>query len=264
MPDILEHMVSDDDNTVRHGEPEGTGEPTRHSDREASGDQIPSGSQVIAIRVGTLNQLFNAIDPAPFRERDLDPNAEDFIVDWAREIPSTAPLALVVHLDRQAGRPDEAAMLSESIHAFFAQRAEVSRRRLRQLFRRGRTSLFIGLTFLAVSLLLGDLLERLLGERRIGEVFRESLSIGGWVAMWRPMEVFLYDWWPIRADVRLATRLSAMPVRLSYNVGVESDAWRSDWPAVPPPIKPVATAERHSSASERLPPRLDDPDEGLR
>ena len=32
--------------------------------------------------------------------------------------------------------------------------------------------------------------------------------------MWRPMELFLYDWWPIRAEARLADRLAAMPVRV--------------------------------------------------
>jgi hypothetical protein len=107
----------------------------------------------------------------------------------------------------------------------------VSRRRLRQLFRRGRTSLAIGVTFLATSLLIGDVVARLLGDRRIGEIIRESLLIGGWVAMWRPLEVFLYDWWPIRADARLADRLSAMPVRIAYSADENGDAWRSDWPA---------------------------------
>jgi hypothetical protein len=32
--------------------------------------------------------------------------------------------------------------------------------------------------------------------------------------MWRPLEIFLYDWWPIRADARLFDRLAAMPVSL--------------------------------------------------
>jgi len=27
---------------------------------------------------------------------------------------------------------------------------------------------------------------------------RESLLVGGAVAPWRPLEIFLYDWWPIR------------------------------------------------------------------
>lgn len=172
------------------------------------------------------------MDPAPFRQRDLDPDAEDFIVGWAREMPADAPLALVVHLDRPAGPVEEPAILRDAMREFFSQRAVASRRRLRELFRRGRTSLAIGIAFLATSLLVGDLVGRLLGERRIGEIIRESFSIGGWVAMWRPLEVFLYDWWPIRADARLADRLSAMPVRLSYRADVNNDAWRSDWPTV--------------------------------
>jgi hypothetical protein len=222
-----------------------------------AGDPLPPHCHVIEVHVAELNQLFNAIDPAPFRQRDLDPDAEEFIVGWAREIPTDAPIGLVVHLDRPAGLPDEAAILRDAIREFFSQRAQASRRRLRQLFRRGRTSLVIGISFLAVSLLIGDLLARLAGESGVGEILRESLLIGGWVAMWRPMEVFLYDWWPIRADARLADRLSAMPVRISYKTDASSEAWRSDWPAAPPPVKPSTAADRRSSR-EGLPPKRDD------
>jgi len=38
--------------------------------------------------------------------------------------------------------------------------------------------------------------------------------IGGWVALWRPLEIFLYDWWPIRAEAKLHDRLSESDVRL--------------------------------------------------
>jgi hypothetical protein len=102
------------------------------------------------------------------------------------------------------------------------------------LFKQGRTSLLIGVTVLAVSLFAGDVVARLFGEDRLGGILRESLVIGGWVAMWRPMEVFLYDWWPIRADAKLADRLSAMPVRISYETNARPEAWRSDWPAAAP------------------------------
>jgi hypothetical protein len=220
---------------------------------DSAGDPILPNCYVIEINVAELNQLFNAIDPTPFRQRDLDPHAEEFIVGWAREIPADAPLALIVHLDRPAGLPEEPAILRDAIREFFGQRAQASTQRLRQLFQRGRTSLAIGITFLVVSLLLGDVVARLLGERRVSEILRESLLIGGWVAMWRPLEVFLYDWWPIRADARLAERLSAMPVRISYKTNTNSDAWRSDWPAVPAPTKTLATAERRARVNERRP-----------
>lgn len=180
---------------------------------EGVGDPLPPHCQIIEVRVGELNQLFNAMDPAPFRERDLDPNAEAFIVEWARELHHDRPIALVVHLDRQASTEDAAAILKDAVREFFKQRALGTRRRLRLLFKVGRRSLWIGLVVVAASVLVGDLLAAVL-ESRFGVVLRESLLIGGWVAMWRPIEIFLYEWWPIRAEARLYDRLSSMPVRI--------------------------------------------------
>ena len=202
--------------------------------RSFAGDAFAQHSQVIEIRVAELRQLFNAIDPSPFRERDLDPRAEEFIVAWASDLPVDKPWALVVHLDRPAGRADEAAALRDAIHEYFGQRVVASKRKLRGLFRRGRISLVIALAFLTASILVGDAAAGYLGEGRLGEVIREGFLIGGWVAMWRPLEVFLYDWWPIRAEGRLLQRLSTMPVRIEYKEAAPADAWRSDWPEVAP------------------------------
>jgi len=140
----------------------------------------------------------------------------------------------VVDLDREAGLPDEAAVLRDAIHEFFRHRAETRRRRLRELFRVGRTSLVIGLVALAGAVALGDFLATLLKGSRIGGIVRESLTIGGWVSMWRPLEVFLYDWWPIRNEARLSDRLAVMPIRIRYANATGPDAWRADWPAVSP------------------------------
>jgi hypothetical protein len=184
------------------------------------------------VRVAELRQLFHSNDPSPFRERDLDPAAERFIVDWSRELPANAPLALVVHLERGAGRTDEVSILRDAIREFFGQREVATRRTLRELFRRGRISLAIALAFLTSSILVGNWVAGFFAESRLVQVFREGLLIGGWVAMWRPIEVFLYDWWPIRAEARLFSRLSSMPVRIEYMERAPSGAWRRDWPAV--------------------------------
>src|SRR6478752_3993637 len=158
-------------------------------DKASAGDPIPPKCFVIEVHLGELKQLFNAIDPSPFRDKDLDPKAEEFIVGWAKGLPRDATLALVVDLDRQAGLPDEAAVLRDAIHEFFSQRAQAYRRRLRELFRLGRTSLVIGLVVLAGAIALGDFFGALVKTGRIGEIIRESLTIGGWVSMWRPLEV---------------------------------------------------------------------------
>jgi hypothetical protein len=175
---------------------------------------LPANCELIEVHVGELKQLFNAMDAAPFRERDLDPRAEEFIVDWSREVAAARPLALVVHLSRETVRPEDAAVLRQAVHEFFAERALSERRRLKRLLRLGRTSLVIGLVFLGTAIVLGDLVAGLVGRHDYGDIVRESFLIGGWVALWRPLEIFLYDWWPIRAEAHLYDRLSGMHVRL--------------------------------------------------
>lgn len=202
--------------------------------KPSAGDTIPAKCSVIEVHIGELRQLFDAIDPSPFRDKDLDPKAEEFIVGWAKDLPRDAVLALVVDLDRVAGLPDEAAVLRDAVHEFFRHRAERYRQRLRELFRVGRTSLVIGLVALAAAIALGDFVANLLKGSRIGEIVRESLIIGGWVSMWRPLEVFLYDWWPIRDEARLSDRLASMPVRIRYLKATGPDTWKGDWPAVSP------------------------------
>src|SRR6202790_4369243 len=148
-----------------------------NKDKASAGDPIPTKCSVIEVHVGELKQLFNAIDPSPFRDKDLDPKAEEFIVGWAKELPRDATLALVVDLDREAGLPGEAGVLRDAIHEFFSQRAQAYRRRLRELFRVGRTSLAIGLVAVASAIALRDFLAALMKGNRIGEILRKSTRL---------------------------------------------------------------------------------------
>jgi len=178
------------------------------------GDEIPRNSELIEVHVTRLSLLFNAMDPSPPREKDLDPKAEEFIVGWARGARRDADFALHVHVD-QPDVPAEIDAVRDAVHEFFRQRALSASRRLSQLFRVGRTSLVIGVVFLSVAVIVAGLVEPALGKSGISALVREGIVIGGWVAMWRPLEIFLYDWWPIRAERKLFDHLSVMPVRIT-------------------------------------------------
>jgi hypothetical protein len=166
----------------------------------------------IEMRLRELPQLFNSMDPSPFRDRDLDAAAEEFIVSWARELPHKDELELVVHL---ATRPDpeRAAGTEEAVQHYFENRAGIKRHELRLLMRRGRYTLLIGLVFLTACFAAGEMVEQD-SARSWSEFVKLGLHIVGWVAMWRPLEIFLYDWWPIQSDRLLLARLGRMRVRL--------------------------------------------------
>ncbi|HWA28594.1 MAG TPA: hypothetical protein VG734_23295 [Lacunisphaera sp.] len=171
----------------------------------------------IEVRLRELAQLFNSMDPSPFIDRDLDADAEEFIVSWAREMPHHAELELVIHLATTPD-PDRAAGTEEAVRHYFVNRAEVKGRELRLLLRRGRTSLLIAVLFLAACFGLGQAVQRA-SFGRWNEFVSLGLDIAGWVAMWRPLEVFLYDWWPVRSDQRLMERLARMKVSLNLPKG---------------------------------------------
>jgi len=165
----------------------------------------------IEIKLRELGQLFNSIDPSPFNERDLDHDAEEFIISWALEAPADAAIRLVVHLAQPPAAT--AGQVAESVQHYFRYRAGIVRNELRELFREGRSSLAVGLTFLAACVLASQAVHSL-GDGSWESIVHEGLIIAGWVAMWRPMQVYLYDWWPLLRRRRTYDKLGRMTVEL--------------------------------------------------
>jgi hypothetical protein len=87
-------------------------------------------------------------------------------------------------------------------------------------------SLGIGIAFLAAVFGISTVVSRVLGESPLAPLFEQGLLIVGWVAMWRPLEIFLYDWWPLVGDQRMHDRLSGIEVR--FVQGKPSHASRRD------------------------------------
>lgn len=167
----------------------------------------------IELRVRELGQLFHLLDPAPFYDRKLDGDAEEYIVSHARDQPHDVPLTLVIHVAGDIGREDQSGPVGDAVRAHFNRNADRSRRDLRQLFRRGRGALAIGLPILFAMIIAGEMVQATSAGALAG-VLRESLLVGGWVAMWRPLEIFLYDWWPIRERRHIFERLGRMDVQV--------------------------------------------------
>lgn len=161
----------------------------------------------IQVRVGELSQLFNSIDPSPFRERDLDPDCEEFIVSWAREFPPNEPLRIEILVERERPPPDVLAQTVPAVRHHFERDASLQQLKLRRLLREGRLSLLIGVVTL-VACMSAATLAPLDELGTFGEILRESLVIAGWVVMWNPLEVLLYGLWPVRRERRLLERLA--------------------------------------------------------
>lgn len=101
----------------------------------------------ISLKVRDINQLFNSMDPSPFVEKDLDDDAEEFIVSWAKEFPPEAPSCLRVYLEQWPAE-DPKQLITTAVHNHFIHRASITELEFRSLTKQGRTSLLVGLLFL--------------------------------------------------------------------------------------------------------------------
>jgi|CXWL01.1.fsa_nt_gi hypothetical protein len=172
-----------------------------------------NGDILIEIALESVRQLFNSLDPAPFHSKDLDAEAEAFIVGAVRELARDAPLKLVIWLPADEAASTPALHLPRTVQNYFAYNARIAQRQLKLELREARFILLAGLIFLGLCL---GARQTLLSLHRGGimEWLAEGLLIVGWVGMWRPLEAVLYDWWPVRRRWRILERLARTPVEV--------------------------------------------------
>lgn len=171
--------------------------------------------ETILIEIGLkqVAQLYNSFDPSPFHEKELDAEADRYIFTAAREIGADKPFKLVIDLPHDAVATPEAKAIEPAIRGHFLYRLQTARRDLRHELLRGRTSLFIGLAFLFACMAAREL-TLAFWPSAIQRILGEGLLIIGWVAMWGPLEIFLYGWWPIAGTCRILERLAMLDVVL--------------------------------------------------
>lgn len=168
----------------------------------------------IDVRLRAAAQLFDGRDPAPFRERDLDPHAVEYLVGAVEEIPAREPLRVVLWI--LAPLPTELTpeVLQTAVREHFAHELGAVQRRLRRHLRRSQFTLLVAISVLIVFQALAEATS-LLPPGTLRGVLREGLVITGWVALWRPLEAIFYDWWPLQDARRRLRRLveAAVEVR---------------------------------------------------
>jgi hypothetical protein len=145
---------------------------------------------LIEIRLNSVGQLFNSFDPSPFQGRDLDDDAEEFIVGSAREFGGQEKLRIVVHLPPDQCETEAARTLASAVAQHFDYRTGVMKRELSELFRQGRLYLFVGLSIFVVCTVLAQLVRN------------------------APLELLIYDWWPLRRRIGLFQRLAGADIEV--------------------------------------------------
>lgn len=159
----------------------------------------------IILRLDTIDQLVEIRPPSPFPTSRLRKEAEQYIVERLTELPSTSTPKLIIALPRSAAA--DARHVTESVHQHFAFRRGEAEKRLTRVRQLGWRTLVIGIVFLSATILIVEIMKRYLPTGNLASLVEGGLTILAWVALWRPGELLLYEWYPFHRDAKLFSRL---------------------------------------------------------
>ncbi len=175
---------------------------------------VENGKSVIEIKIASLEQLFDKRDPNPYRTKDLDEDVEDYIFSSAQEIG----LHRIGKLKLICSNPlsqDLKMTASMAIRDHFLYRKEMTEKKVRTILSLGVKTLFIGLLFLSMAIAVSATLSPDFTRTFMGKFIKEGLILIGWVSMWKPVNIFLYEWWPLIDQRKIYEKLNLIDIDIT-------------------------------------------------
>ncbi|MGD9638461.1 MAG: hypothetical protein AB7U85_05325 [Alphaproteobacteria bacterium] len=169
------------------------------------------GVNLIEISLSTMAELFNPIDPSPLNKKDLEIDVEDYIVTGIKDFPLKSAVNVIIYLPDDEIEENTSSQINGALNNFFAYRAWSTRNSLRTMFKDARISLVFGILTLSTAISCKTILMKFSSEAW-AQAISESLVVAGWVAMWHPIQKFLYEWWPLRKNLRVYEKLTKVKV----------------------------------------------------
>lgn len=180
-------------------------------------DTTKKGNKIITIdiRIKKIGQLFNSFDPSPFVEKDLDDDASEYIMTAVRENPLNAKMRILIHLPKFRKNKTPELELKQAIHNYFEYKEVIADRKMKTQFQEAERSLLVGISFLIFCLFSVEVIHKFFNNL-FSLILAEGLTILGWVAMWKPINSVLYEWWPIKQEQKVYNKISEMEIDFVY------------------------------------------------
>lgn len=145
----------------------------------------------IAIRLGSLDALWNELDPAPPPVRSLAPRVESYLLERVESGAGARCAPIEVRVSAEGVR--RAAEVREAVRVCLlraASRQDLERRRIIASGLRGLLAgMILALVLVAAAQTMAEL-----SELRFVRAAANGISIVVWVILWRPVERLIHDW----------------------------------------------------------------------
>jgi len=164
----------------------------------------------ISVDPQSLQDYFNAHDPAPLYKRQLSHAFEQYVMNCISSIRRYSAVHYKIccksEEDRQYTEP-----LMYAIRRHFGEKKLQKQREFEKFKRRSYLLLFYSLVVVMISQGLLPLLE---GVHHISPGLTNTLDIFSWVVLWRPIDQLVFCWNPYLKDISIMHRLETAEITI--------------------------------------------------
>jgi hypothetical protein len=165
-----------------------------------------SDAEVIEIQGENIEMLFSSFDPSPISRRRLNSELVNYVLDRI-DPKDKNPVNIVISNFPEGNAILKKNELAQIIRRQIKKAINMANEDLRANFRLGLRTLLVALIILMTCLGLSTLFEYL-PFRIFQSALIEGFVIIGWVILWHPIEILVFDWWPISEKKHKLERLA--------------------------------------------------------
>lgn len=175
-------------------------------------------SRTVRIRLETLRYLFDnpTVDPLTGSYDGLsgvDHLALALKRHWGSNTPEVKSVEWVV--PREEATEQNQAAIQSAIQGWCSAQAAITENALLVMAKERRHAWQVGGLFFAACFIVSAALDRAHALSELGgALLSESFIIAGWVSIWYPINLTLYEWWPLRRRLKLLEGTARLNVKL--------------------------------------------------
>jgi hypothetical protein len=170
-----------------------------------------SGAFIISIASDSYVDVFNELDSAPWRRRDVDHDLRIFLEDCSSDIPFKHDIILQFNVEQEKHDPAKEERLKMGLKTYFAFVRGDLQKKIR---RSNQRSLVYGVG--AFFLIFASYSLSVISSNPLLSTVFEVVAIGGWVFLWEAISTFAFHGRLVLERFKMYQRFSTAEIRFTY------------------------------------------------
>jgi len=167
---------------------------------------------IIAAAINRYTDIFNELDPAPFKRRDLNYNLRIFLEDCSADIPLKYDIILQFNIADEVPDATKEEKIKSGLKTYFSFVGDLLTAEIKKSYQ--KSTMYVIIAFFLLSTAYS--LRTVTTDDIVFRTLVEGINIGGWVFLWEAISTFMFRKRDTKNKNKHYKRFSNTQIRFNY------------------------------------------------